>query len=127
MGRIAALFQESPFEPLLHHYDKVHHCVDLIRPMLEAVRTEDYDRLEQLVEEVFHTEHEADLIKDQIRQEIPRNFFLPVYRGDLLGYLKLQDDVADAVEDMAYLLTMKRLKLPPELADGVSLDRKSVV
>lgn len=120
MGRISTLFQQSPFEPLLHHYEKVRECVDLVRPMLDAVRVEDYDRLETLAAEVFKTEHEADLIKDQIRQEIPRSFFLPVFRGDLLGYLKLQDNVADAVEDIAYLLTMKRIKLPPELVEGLS-------
>jgi len=120
MGRISDLFQQSPFEPLLHHYEKVRACVDLVRPMLDAVRAEDYQRLDRLAADVFKAEHEADLIKDQIRQEIPRSFFLPVYRGDLLGYLKLQDNAADAVEDLAYLLTMKRLKLPAELVEGVS-------
>ncbi|MCA9255363.1 MAG: TIGR00153 family protein [Phycisphaerales bacterium] len=119
MVRIATLFEQSPFEPLLHHYDKVRECVDLVRPMFKAVRDEDYATLEQLAQTVFKTEHAADLIKDEIRQEIPRSFFLPVYRGDLLGYLKLQDDVADAVENIAYLLTLKRLKLPQGLEDNL--------
>jgi uncharacterized protein Yka (UPF0111/DUF47 family) len=42
------LFEQSPFEPLLHHYDKVRECVDLVRPMFEAVRDEKYDVLEKL-------------------------------------------------------------------------------
>ncbi|HPF40502.1 MAG TPA: TIGR00153 family protein [Phycisphaerae bacterium] len=119
MVRIATLFEQSPFEPLLHHYDKVRECVDLVRPMFKAVRDEDYATLDQLAQTVFKTEHAADLIKDEIRQEIPRSFFLPVYRGDLLGYLKLQDDVADAVENIAYLLTLKRLRLPQGLEDNL--------
>lgn len=119
MVRITNLFEQSPFEPLLHHYEKVRECVDLVRPMFKAIHDEDYAALEGLADKVFKTEHAADLIKDEIRQEIPRSFFLPVYRGDLLGYLKLQDDVADAVENIAYLLTLKQLKLPDSLESGV--------
>lgn len=115
MGLITELFQQSPFEPLLHHLKIVRQCVTLVRPMLEAVKDEEYDQLDELVKRVFKTEHEADMIKDEIRQVIPRSFFLPVYRGDLLGYLKLQDDMADAVEDLAILLTIKKLSMPQKL------------
>lgn len=119
MNSIEDMFQASPFEPLLHHLSKVRECVVLVRPMFEAVRDEDYDRLEQIAEQVFKTEHQADLIKDEIRQVIPRSFFLPVYRGDLLGYLKLLDNMADEVEDIAILLTIKRLKMPAKLVDEI--------
>ena len=117
MSSVEELFNTSPFEPLLHHLRKVKECVSLLRPMLDAVRNEQYDKLNELTEQVFKTEHQADIIKDEIRQVIPRNFFLPVYRGDLLGYLKLQDNMADSVEDVAFLLTLKQLKLPSKLAD----------
>jgi predicted phosphate transport protein (TIGR00153 family) len=117
MSRFIELFRVSPFEPLREHMAKVMECVDHVQPMFEAVRDEDYDRLESLTKEVFKTEHQADLIKDEIRQTIPKTFFLPVYRGDMLGYLKLQDDMADSVEDVAFLLTIKKLTLPPAIQD----------
>jgi len=119
VGLIEELFEQSPFEPLLHHLHQVRECVTLVRPMLEAVRDEQYERLDDLVKRVFKTEHAADMIKDEIRQVIPRSFFLPVYRGDLLGYLKLQDDMADSVEDVAILLTIKRLTMPAKLVPEV--------
>jgi len=115
---IAALFRESPFEPLRYHMNKVMDCVAFVRPMFEAVRDGDADRLQDLARKVFKTEHDADIIKDEIRQTIPKRFFLPVYRGDLLGYVKLQDDMADAVEDIAVLLTLKKLVFPAELVEG---------
>jgi len=119
VGLIEEMFQISPFEPLLHHFEKVRECVMLIRPMMEATRDADADKLNELTQQVFLREHEADTIKDEIRQNIPRTFFLPVYRGDLLGYLKLQDNMADEAEDLAILLTIKQLSIPPALVDEV--------
>lgn len=117
MSKFIELFRVSPFEPLREHMIKVMQCVHYLPPMFEAMRHEDAVQAEVLTKDIFKSEHEADLIKDEIRQSIPKTFFLPVYRGDLLGYLKLQDDMADAAEDVAVLLTIKRLTLPRELAD----------
>ena len=117
VSMIKDLFKESPFEPLRYHMKTVWECVGFVRPMFEAVRDTKYDDLQEIARKVFKTEHEADIIKDDIRRTIPKRFFLPVYRGDLLGYLKLQDDMADAVEDLAVLLTIKHLILPAALTE----------
>lgn len=117
MPLIQDLFKESPFEPLRYHMKTVMGCVEFVHPMFEAVRDKHYDELKVLTEKVFKTEHEADIIKDDIRQTVPKRFFLPVYRGDLLGYLKLQDDMADSVEDIAVLLTIKNLTLLEPLVE----------
>lgn len=92
-------------------------CVGFVMPMFEAVRDQDYERLQDIARKIFKTEHDADIVKEHIRTAIPKRFFLPVYRGDLLGYLKMQDDMADSVEDIAVLLTIKHLALPSELVD----------
>lgn len=92
-------------------------CVSLVRPLFEAVRDDAFDKIEAITKDIFKTEHQADIIKDEIRQTIPKTFYLPVFRGDLLGHVKLQDDMADATEDIAYLLTVKRLKLPAAISD----------
>ena len=112
-------FETNPFEPLAEHMAKVKECVGLVMPMFACVLAEDHDALGRLAEQVFKTEHQADEIKNEIRRRIPKTFALPVFRGDLLAYLKLQDDMADAVEDIAVTLTIKPLKLPPVLADDV--------
>lgn len=118
MSKISKLFRESPFEPLRYHMKTVMECVAFVRPMFDAVRGGAYGELQKIANKVFKAEHRADIIKDEIRQSIPRRFFLPVYRGDLLGYLKLQDDMADSAEDLAVLLTIKNLTLPAELVDA---------
>lgn len=117
MSKIKDLFRASPFEPLRYHMETVMQCVSFVQPMFEAVRDRRYEELQELAKQVFKVEHEADIIKDDIRRTIPKRFFLPVYRGDLLGYVKLQDDMADAAEDLAVLLTIKNLVLPTPLVE----------
>lgn len=118
MPLIKDLFRESPFEPLRYHMKMVMECVWLIRPMFEAVRDRRYEDLQTLAKKIFKAEHQADVIKDDIRRMIPKRFFLPVYRGDLLGSVKLQDDMADSAEDLAVLLTIKNLDLPEALVES---------
>ncbi|MFH1748220.1 MAG: TIGR00153 family protein [Planctomycetota bacterium] len=120
-------FETHPFEPLNEHMTKVKECVALVSPMFACMLSGDHDALRRLTEQVFKVEHEADLIKDKIRQRIPKSFALPVFRGDLLAYLKLQDAIADSVEDIAVMLTIKRLILPESLADEVRAFVKQVL
>lgn len=120
-------FQESPFGPLSEHMQVVKECVALVVPMFECVRNKDYDRLHTLTQQVFKLEHKADEIKNEIRRRIPKNFFLPIYRGDLLAFLKMQDDIPDGVEDLAVLLTIKKIELPDTLANDVMSHAKQVV
>jgi predicted phosphate transport protein (TIGR00153 family) len=106
---------------------QVKECVALVEPMFDCVRKRDFKGLQGLTEQVFKLEHEADRIKNEIRRRIPKSFFLPIYRGDLLAFLKLQDDIADGVEDLAVLLTIKELELPEMIADDVIAHVKQVV
>jgi len=118
MSKFVDMFRQSPFQPLREHMAKVMECVGLVEPMFEAVCAGKRDLLEDITKGVFKTEHEADIIKDEIRQTIPKTFYLPVFRGDLLGHLKLQDDMADSAEDLAVLLTIKPLTLPEAISDA---------
>ena len=73
MPRIKDLFRESPFEPLRYHMQAVMDCVGFVRPMFEAVRDGKHDKLQKLAKDIFKAEHKADIVKDEIRQTIPRS------------------------------------------------------
>jgi len=112
-------FEESPFGPLGEHMREVKQCVALVEPMFRRVQARDYGGLRQITQQVFKLEHQADEIKHEIRRRIPKSFYLPIYRGDLLAYLKLQDDIADSVEDVGVLLTIKDLEMPEAIAEHI--------
>lgn len=94
--------------------DKVAACADALPELFAALKKGDFDKLEQIAKRISKLEHEADLTKNDIRNHLPKSIFLPIDRGHLLEILELQDHIADCVEDVAVLLTLKRLEVFPE-------------
>ena len=67
--------------------------------------------------EASRLEHEADQIKDDIRNQLLRRFFMPINRSHVLEILSIQDGLADAAENVAVLLTIKQIVVPAEMLD----------
>lgn len=121
------LFARSPFSPLQKHGEKVHEVVSELHPLFESFMDGDRDAVEEHHERISHLEHQADEIKHEIRGNLPRSLFLPVDRGDLLKFLKEQDAIADAVEDVAVLITMRATATPPEMRPKVDALLEQIV
>lgn len=115
MKALASLFGKSPFFPLQEHMEHVAACIAQLLPMFHALKECDYSTISSLAKDVSKLEHRADLAKNEIRNQLPRNLLLPVDREMLLNILSLQDSVADTAEDIAVLLTLKELQLPEEI------------
>lgn len=108
MRSIAKVFGRSPFIPMQMHMDKVTECVDCIPVIFEHYRNHDADAVRQLSGRISELEHEADLIKHDIRNNLPRGLFLPVDRSNLIRILSIQDSIANRAEDISILLTFKQ-------------------
>lgn len=113
MRAIVQLFTKSPFGALKQHMLKGGECVEQVRPMFEAMLDGDDARLAAIAKQISKTEHRADEIKNEIRDNLPRSIFLPVDRGDFLSVLSQQDSIPDTVEDIAFLLTVRKTFVPP--------------
>lgn len=121
MGVLDRFFAPSPFIQLHEHAKKVHECVELIRPLTNALLEEDYEEIEKLHDVMSKTEHEADEIKTELRDKIAKLYFLSVGQHELSRFLAYQDDIADAAEDYAVVLLLRKTKIPQELkADFVA-------
>ena len=112
---IFRLFSRSPFEPLNELLKKVEGCVSLMKPMLEANFEERYDEVKDYFKKITVAEHEADVIKQSIRDNLPRSLFLPIDRWHFLEILSSADKIADRVEDLGYLLTIRHTRIPDPL------------
>lgn len=115
MQSLSKLFGESPFSHLVDHVRKIHQCVELIRPIADAIIAGDTERLRRLQDDMSRTEYEADLLKDDIRQNLPRRFYLPVNRDDILSFVRQLDRMADDAEDFAVVSTFRKIDIAPDL------------
>ncbi len=113
MRAIVQLFAKSPFGALQEHIAASGECIAQVRPMFEALLDGDEEKLAAIAKNVSKIEHRADEIKNDIRDSLPRSIFLPVDRADLLSVLSQQDSIPDTVEDIAFLLTVRRTHVPP--------------
>jgi len=110
MRSIINVFGRSPFVPLQMHMEKVVECIGQIPKVLEAYRQKDSKKVESIADKLSKLEHEADLIKHDIRNSLPRGLFMPVDRSKLLKILNLQDGIANRAENVGILLTFKQAK-----------------
>ncbi|HSK19310.1 MAG TPA: TIGR00153 family protein [Longimicrobiales bacterium] len=115
MRPIVALFGKSPFGSLAQHAEQVRATVELTTPLVEAFLAGDRKAALDLYERISKLEHKADIVKNDIRDHLPKSLMMPVDRGDVLMFLKEQDSIADRAEDVGVLVTMRETGAPKEM------------
>ena len=116
---IVSMFAKSPFKALMDHMDKVVESVNPLKEFFYALQQEEFSRLEKIYQQVITAESDADLIKNEVRNHLPLNIFMPINRRDLLDMLDMQDNIADVSQDIVSLLNKRRMKLPEELQENL--------
>ncbi len=111
MRTIANLFGRSPFAPLQAHMEKVSICVKKVEELFAGALENNFQKVENISKKICKLEHDADLTKNDIRNNLPKGLFLPVDRGHILEILGLQDDIADKAEDIGVLLTFDNIPI----------------
>lgn len=118
--------RKSPFAQLLDHMGKVRECIDILGDGLLRYYKGDYKGFSDLAENVSKLEHEADLIKGNLRNHLPTSLFMPVDKGKFLWALREQDAILDHAENLVMMLDMRHTKIPKEL-QGVFIDHTKLV
>ena len=113
-----SLFYESPFVKLKRHADKVKECAQMFKEAVQCYVQQDYDKFEDLTEEVAKLESQADELKRNLRNHLPRGIFMPMDKFVFLDCLREQDHVLDDVEEALYWLSFKPMgKIPEDLVE----------
>jgi hypothetical protein len=107
--------KKSPFGQLLEHMSKVKECVEVLHNGLIKYYKGDYKSFSDVAKHVDRLEHEADLIKSNIRNHLPKTIFMPVDKGKFLWALREQDKILDHAENLVNMLDMRHTKIPKEL------------
>lgn len=114
---IAALFGKSPFKPLQQHMRIATECVAEVPALFQALIEGNAAGVEAQKDKIFTKEDEADTLKNDLRDHLPKSLFMPVDRRDLLEVLSMQDSIADTAQDIAGLLVERKMEVPPGMAE----------
>jgi len=109
--------RKSPFDQLIEHMGKVKECIDLLGGGLIDYYKGDYKDFSNIAKKVSEIEHEADLIKSNIRNHLPKHIFMPVDKGKFMWALREQDAILDHAENLSRMLDMRHTKIPQKLQD----------
>jgi predicted phosphate transport protein (TIGR00153 family) len=115
----SGIFGKSPFPSLQKHAAICAEASEVLLQLVPAANAARWDEVEQLYDTLTRLEHKADKQKRNIRSKLPRGFFLPVARADLLDLLSRQDEIANDARDIAGLMLGRRMQFPQAVQSGV--------
>lgn len=111
------MFAQSPVKPLQQHIEKAHDCALELVPFFEAVLAQDWKKAATVQQRIGELEHEADELKRDLRQHMPKSLFMPVPRTDLLELLRMQDRIANKAKDIAGIMLGRQMQIPAPMAE----------
>ncbi|MEB4591781.1 TIGR00153 family protein [Candidatus Thiothrix sp. Deng01] len=114
---MAGLFGKSPIRPLQEHMYCVYKGIKHLVMLVEGMNADDEDVILAAHQAIVDTEHTADEMKKELRHNLPRGFFMPVDRRDLLDVLWMQDQIANQAKDIAGMVVGRRMRLPENMRD----------
>lgn len=117
---IASLLGSSPFKPMQAHMVIIRECVSEIPGLFEALVAGNQEEVNASKDRIFAKEHEADLLKNDLRVHLPKSLFMPVDRRDLLELLELQDTIANTAQDIAGLMVERDMPVPAGMEEPLT-------
>ncbi len=123
------------------HVDLIVETVDGLKNVVNAFCEEDFDRMDELIEEVSSKEKIADDLRREIESRLHEGAFLPASRENLHRLVERVDEIADTAEaavkmfqireksfhSMCLVFSEKCVEISQELKDKLLLLVESVV
>lgn len=113
------LFGRSPIKPIQEHMQVADQAAQLLTAFMQAKMDDDWDRAQELYQEISEFERQADKLKRSVRRHLPKSLFLPVPRTDLLELVTIQDQVANYAKDIAGIMLGRKMRFPEKLHKGL--------
>ena len=106
------LISKSPLGPIQAHMEKSKDCAEELVIFIEAVIKDNWDKASFSRDKIVILEKEADVLKAETRDLLPKGLFLSVPRGDLLDLIGLADEIPNTVKDISGLVLGRHMTIP---------------
>ena len=119
--------RKSPIAGLERHYKYVITGMKALDKTVKYYLDGDLVKFKEFAEQVYRAEDQADKIKGNIRNHLPKFIFIPIDKGDFLALLKEEDGILDSAEDIAVLMDMRRTRIPEDIKENFKALMKKVI
>ena len=118
---ISDLLGHSPVKPIQDHIQIAYNAAKLLPELFDAAYLNDWNKVDDTVEQIKKLENDADDAKLSIRSNLPKSLFMPVPRQDLLELLLAQDQVANLSKYIASLVQGRKMQIPEQLMEDFKI------
>lgn len=119
-SHIFGMFGTSPVHPLQQHMAEVVSCVSELNPFFRAVLDGDWERAKTKQQQIAELEEAADMLKRNLRLQLPSGWLMAMSRRDLLEVLSVQDRIANKAKDIAGIIVGRNMTFPAPIGELLS-------
>lgn len=102
------------------HVEETYKTVQHFSEAVKAYIAGDQDKKAAAIENVRQSEHQADLLRSKMIDELAEGVFMPPDREDLMHFVKTLDKIADWTNGAARILGFIAQKLPEDVLKNIS-------
>ena len=113
---LSELISKSPFGPIQVHMEKSKQCAEELLVYLDAATSNDWDKATISRQNIIQLEKDADELKAETRDLLPKGLFLFVPRGDLLDLIGLADEIPNTIKDVSGLMYGRKMIIPSQIS-----------
>ena len=115
---LSELISKSPFGPIQVHMEKTKQCAQELLVYLDAATSNDWNKATISRQKIIQLEKDADELKAETRDLLPKGLFLFVPRGDLLDLIGLADEIPNTIKDVSGLMYGRKMIIPSQISNS---------
>lgn len=127
LGWLGMAEEQSILRDAQRHVDEIHKTVGYFAEAIRAFIRGDLAAKAAAIENVRQGEHEADILRSKMINELSEGLLLPPDREDLMHFVKTLDKIADWTNGAARILGFIEQKLPENVLMNISSGTELIV
>ena len=127
LGWLGMAEELSILQDAQKHVDETYRTVTYFAEAVSAFIRADLNAKTVAIEKVRESEHQADMLRSKMVNELSEGLLLPPDREDMMHFVKSLDRIADWTNGAARLLGFIEQKLPEAILKNISLATEIIV
>lgn len=120
LGWLGMAEEQSILKDALRHVEETFNTVTYFTKAVEAFIRGDLNAKTIAIENVRKSEHQADILRSKMINELSESMFMPPDREDLMHFVRTLDKIADWTNGAARILGFIEHKVPESISKNIS-------